>query len=1367
MNLVAGMSWSSTGLEFGLELAAKSTVMLVFVLVIQNVLGRRRAFLGSAVGNAGLIGLLLLPFSSLILPSLAIPCLPAWTNAGTLDSVDAAISQSAGTRTRDFAADAMTIDPTLHSSPVGPQSEVRLFRASDAPAPARLTTAAPAGAQPMALRQPNRTDWAPIAVVIYAVIALALLARLASSIGAVARLRRSCVQVDRAEWTEALKRWRGRLGIGRDVVLARSPRVSVPVALGWLRPTIVLPDSLTGSGSAGSIDAVLLHELSHVRRGDYAWNVILRVVQAVYWPHVLVWVLGRAIAFVRERVCDDLCVHALGGPAAYRDALLAVASGIVRRPSPALGLAMARTSKLARRLARIERSAGDHRFLAGWPATLMISTMAIAAAGVIGAAQLVRAEPPKKTPDDSPKAAGPAPAASNAGRVFHLKVVAAGTNEPVPDAEVRVRNAMRSEWRQTDAQGRLDLVHSTGPSDRILGIDVWGKGRAMQRRFWDNDSNQPVPESETIALQPGETLGGLMQDEAGRPIAGATVYLWSYNHKKKDPHEALYQLRAVSGPDGKWQTSGAPETTGELFGFKIVHPDFLSVRDYSQEEIIPKIADLRAGKAVTVMKKGVPIEGRVVDGDGKPVAGARVLSADHERAVFTYADPFVIATDAAGHFRTGQVKPGAWFLVAMAKGHAPGDQKVMIGTAVPQVEIKLGRPRVFKGRVVDRDGKPVAGAYIDPDVWRGHRGLGVLLWTGADGRFRWDDAPNDELIVNVNATGYRGVFQERVAPTSEEVVFTLVPSLAIRGKLVDAETKKRIDNALVEYSALDPATGRPLKWTNLPRFGSGTGVHQGNLDANFPVTDSVYKLRIRSAGYLEFVSRAFRREEKVVLGFDVALRPGTAKPAGDVATVLGPSGKPLAGARLVEIQHVGGVTIENGVPNLMQSNRIRETRTSPQGEFEIPSFEHGGAILILGDDSFAFAGTDSLKRSRTLRATPYGQIEGRCFVGGRAVPDQELELHGELSNRSTRSGVSIRQTVKTDKEGRFTFRSVIPTRGIRIARKDRDDAHPRFWSLGEPVRVEPGATRQVILGGTGRPVIGRVEPPEGWAKPIDFTDRSEARIDSNQPWAPTPVSLFRGKTSLPGNEIMAWNERWSNSPESWDYAERRVSMGVLLAPDGSFRIDDVPPGDYRLAVRVNGEPAFLFTSVRMRDSGPFLRIVRTFTMPEVPRARKDPLDLGVIELQPRVAFEAGQPAPTFDVTTIDGKKLVVPRDFRGKFLLLDFGTMWDIQARHQIPPLNDVYEKFGQGPDPRLAILTLTSAPDTAATREFIAEKGEPWPQAIIGPLSNPITSLYGIDDDNVSTVTLIGPDGRIVAAVLWGQRIGEAVGKALGGADQ
>ncbi len=87
---------------------------------------------------------------------------------------------------------------------------------------------------------------------------------------------------------------------------------------------------------------------------------------------------------------------------------------------------------------------------------------------------------------------------SEAGRVLHLQVVAADTGEPVSDADVRV--GLRDEWRKTDANGRLDIKHSSGPSDQNVGVDVWGKGRAMQRHKWGLDnSNRAIPEGATIA----------------------------------------------------------------------------------------------------------------------------------------------------------------------------------------------------------------------------------------------------------------------------------------------------------------------------------------------------------------------------------------------------------------------------------------------------------------------------------------------------------------------------------------------------------------------------------------------------------------------------------------------------------------------------------------------------------------------------------------------------------------------------------------------------------------------------------------------------------------------------------------------------
>jgi hypothetical protein len=552
----------------------------------------------------------------------------------------------------------------------------------------------------------------------------------------------------------------------------------------------------------------------------------------------------------------------------------------------------------------------------------------------------------------------------------------------------------------------------------------------------------------------------------------------------------------------------------------------------------------------------------------------------------------------------------------------------------------------------------------------------------------------------------------------------------------------------------------------MPELGFSTGVFQGNLDINFPVTAEAYKFRVRSPGFQPFVSRMLKREEKEVIDYDIALIPGAAQPTGGVATVLRPDVKPLADGRLFEIQYGGSLSIQNGVAKVAQGSLSREDRTGPDGTLSIPQHDKPWLILILGADSYALANKELPAKSTKIQAKPYAQIEGQYRVGSRPVPNQELKLSGTIADSTGACTIFLDQEATTDPEGRFTFKNVVPGSSLRVARRDRKDEARGVWSIGEPVHVASGKTTRVMLGGTGRPVIGRIEAPSGWTKPIDFNDRSEAHIESNRPLTPYPLVLFRGKSTQEWREPYEWHERWHQSPEGRDYMDRRVSKGVALDPDGSFRIDDVPPGEYRLAVRVNGEATFHVAVMRRRDPGQFSHIIRIFTVPPVPGEQSEkPLDLGAMRLEPRNRLELGAPAPSFEVTTVEGRKLAVPRDFQGKFLLIDFGTLWDIEAPTQIPLLNEVNQKFGK--DPRFAILSLLFEADTAEARRSIADKGEPWTQAIVGPLSNPIASAYDIDDENVSTTILIGPNGKIFAKDLWREKIDKAIGEALGRADR
>ncbi len=148
------------------------------------------------------------------------------------------------------------------------------------------------------------------------------------------------------------------------VTLLQSDQVDVPTALGVRKPVILIPSPLVEQATSRTVDSVLVHELAHVYRADFAWQLLDRVVSAALWLHPLMWIAHRRIAFIRERACDDFAVHLVGDFRAYGETLLDIAAGINQRRATRLGLTIVRSSQLARRLSAISLSAGSSRCVA-------------------------------------------------------------------------------------------------------------------------------------------------------------------------------------------------------------------------------------------------------------------------------------------------------------------------------------------------------------------------------------------------------------------------------------------------------------------------------------------------------------------------------------------------------------------------------------------------------------------------------------------------------------------------------------------------------------------------------------------------------------------------------------------------------------------------------------------------------------------------------------------------------------------------------------------------------------------------------------------------------------------------------------------
>lgn len=141
-----------------------------------------------------------------------------------------------------------------------------------------------------------------------------------------------------------------RLALRRAVRVFESTRVAVPMMMGWLKPVVLLPTAALAGLSPTQLEALLAHELAHVRRHDYLVNLLQSVVETLLFYHPAVWWVSRQVRADREDCCDDLAV-AVCDRVAYASALADLAA-----TRPAHGLALAATDgRLVDRVRRILR----------------------------------------------------------------------------------------------------------------------------------------------------------------------------------------------------------------------------------------------------------------------------------------------------------------------------------------------------------------------------------------------------------------------------------------------------------------------------------------------------------------------------------------------------------------------------------------------------------------------------------------------------------------------------------------------------------------------------------------------------------------------------------------------------------------------------------------------------------------------------------------------------------------------------------------------------------------------------------------------------------------------------------------------------
>lgn len=192
----------------------------------------------------------------------------------------------------------------------------------------------------------------PFLILAYLSGVLFLSLRFAGGLVRLHMLRKGMVAEPPRHVTEMLEDLRLMLGINRNVRIRLSLKVQAPVVFGTLRPVILLPLATLSQLSTSQLEAILLHELAHIKRNDYFLNVLQSVMETVLFFNPFTWLISSLVRREREYVCDDLVLEHTDQSIPYARALATLEAS--RKDGGHLALAATgRPNHLLHRIKRI------------------------------------------------------------------------------------------------------------------------------------------------------------------------------------------------------------------------------------------------------------------------------------------------------------------------------------------------------------------------------------------------------------------------------------------------------------------------------------------------------------------------------------------------------------------------------------------------------------------------------------------------------------------------------------------------------------------------------------------------------------------------------------------------------------------------------------------------------------------------------------------------------------------------------------------------------------------------------------------------------------------------------------------------------
>lgn len=402
------------------------------------------------------------------------------------------------------------------------------------------------------------------------------------------------------------------------------------------------------------------------------------------------------------------------------------------------------------------------------------------------------------------------------------------------------------------------------------------------------------------------------------------------------------------------------------------------------------------------------------------------------------------------------------------------------------------------------------------------------------------------------------------------------PGAAMRGapKLPPAAPKR----VFVTGTVVDEDTGAPITdYVLIPGYSHSGGnrffdrqkaVHFDASAFLFEVvppnfagaTKVVQELRIEAKGYPADIVELDTSKQPVTVNIKLS------RDAGTPGFVLDSEGSPLTDAKIVVCLTSRWTQInDNNVrphdPNLVVLD------PDSKGMFIVSDVDQAHCVLAFHDLGYGFIELGDLAASKKVIVKPWASLSGTFRAGNKPAQGVtvQLEFMPKSAAAAPNGDVLVRYETETDADGRYSFERIPAWPGTIGKRLILERSQSGFTSTYQPSKhliIEPGKDNVFDIGGTGRAITGRLVAPKAYRHDIDFS-RTRGNL-----WLQQQKNVGPGGVSHYQREAWYYQRILANDPKIRDHWLRHHQTGFLVGSDGTFRVDDLPPGEYQLMCRV-------------------------------------------------------------------------------------------------------------------------------------------------------------------------------------------------------